>query len=67
VLLDAPRPDLRVEWLVSGGPPGLTISPDFSPCAVICQQCGADIQQFEGLPLVYTRDEYQLFMLAPAP
>ncbi len=67
VLLDAPRPDLRVEWLVSGGPPGLTISPDFSPCAVICQQCGANIQQFEGLPLVYTRDEYQLFMLAPAP
>jgi hypothetical protein len=67
VLLDAPRPDLRVEWLVSGGPPSLTISADFSPCAVICQQCGADIQEFEGLPLVYTRDEYQLFMLVPAP
>jgi 4-amino-4-deoxy-L-arabinose transferase-like glycosyltransferase len=67
VLLDAPRPDLRVEWLVSGGPPGLTNSPDFSPCAVICQHCGADVQEIEGLPLVYTRDEYQLFMLAPAP
>jgi len=67
VLLDAPRPDLRVEWLVSGGPPGLTISPDFSTCAVICEKCGADVQEFEGLPLVYTRDEYQLFMVAPAP
>jgi hypothetical protein len=67
VLLDAPRPDLRVEWLVSGGPSGLTLSPDFTPCAVICEKCAANVQEFKGLPLVYTRDVYQLFMLAPVP
>jgi hypothetical protein len=67
VLLDAPRSDLRVEWLVSGGPPGLSNSPGFSPCAVICEKCKTDVKVFDGLPLVYSRDEYQLFMLAPAP
>lgn len=67
VLLDAPRPDLRVEWLVSGGPPGLAVSPNFAPCAVICEDCGAEKQEFEGLPLVYTRDVHQLFMSAPSP
>ncbi len=65
-LLDAPRPDLRVEWFVSGGPPGLTVSPDFAPCAVICQGCAADRLEFQGLPLAYSRDRYKLFM-APAP
>jgi hypothetical protein len=67
VLLDAPRPDLRVEWLVSGGPPGLTNSPGFAPCAVICEKCGAEVQEFNGLPRVYTRDDFQLFMAVPPP
>jgi hypothetical protein len=67
VLMDAPRSDLRVEWLVSGGPPGLTNSPGFAPCAVICEKCGAEVQEFNGLPRVYTRDDFQLFMAVPPP
>jgi hypothetical protein len=66
VLLDAPRSDLRVEWLVSGDW-SLPAAPEFSPCAVICEECGADVETFEGLPLVYTRDGYQLFMSPALP
>jgi hypothetical protein len=65
VLLDAPRPDLRVEWFVSGGPSDLPIDPDFVPCAVICQRCEGP--QFLGLPLAYSRDVYQVFMAEPVP
>lgn len=63
VLLDAPRDDLRVEWIVSG----YDTSAGFTPCAIICQGCPDDARAFGGLPLVYTRDRYQLFMSPPAP
>jgi hypothetical protein len=38
-LLGAPRPDLRVEWLVSGTPSAQAAPSNFHPCAVICENC----------------------------
>ena len=67
VLLDAPRDDLRVEWLVSGDWSLPETGPEFSPCAVICEECDAELKTFDGLPLLFTRDGYQLFMLPAAP
>lgn len=63
MLLDAPRDDLRVEWIVSG----YETSADFTPCAVICQGCPADLLEFSGLPLTYVRDGYQLFVQPQVP
>ena len=58
VLLNAPRPDLRVEWIVSGATDRYSPA-DFQPCAVVCNGCEGQAtirglvwaQQFTGMRL----------------
>jgi len=51
VLLGAPRPDLRLEWIVAGTPSARYRDPAFKPCAVLCDTCGG-APSFQGLPRV---------------
>ncbi len=63
VVMGAPRPDLRIEWIVGGTPSARYEDPSFAPCAVICDEsCPADWTAIRGLPLVYERAGYRLFM-----
>jgi hypothetical protein len=64
-LLNAPRSDLRIEWLAPANPSARYIDPSFHPCAILCQNCG-DRATFRDLPLVYSRGNLQLY-LQPAP
>ncbi len=60
-LLDAPRDTLEVEWIVADSPSARYQSPDFSPCAVVCQDCPPDWQVVRGLPLAYEMDAFRLY------
>lgn len=53
VELGAPRPDLRVEWLVAGTPSARFADPGFEPCAVICEECEPGLASVRGLGLIY--------------
>lgn len=52
-LLGAPRPSLRLEWIVGGNPSARLEPPDFHPCAVICENCPSGWVTVRGLPIVY--------------
>ncbi|MFZ6029662.1 MAG: hypothetical protein ACOYYS_18265 [Chloroflexota bacterium] len=60
VLLGAPRPDLQIEWFVSG-PSRRYAETGFRPCGVICDGC-QDQQAYNGLPLVYQYDTLRLYL-----
>ncbi len=67
IVLGAPRPELRIEWIVAGTPSARFADPDFAPCAVVCDEsCPAGWTTIRGLPLAYERAGYRLF-LRPAP
>jgi 4-amino-4-deoxy-L-arabinose transferase-like glycosyltransferase len=68
VVMGAPRPDLRLEWIVGGTPSARYADPSFAPCAVICDEsCPADWTTIRGLPLTYERAGYRLFMERKPP
>ena len=68
VVMGAPRPDLRVEWIVGGTPSARYADPSFAPCAVICDEsCPADWTTIRGLPLAYERAGYRLFLERKLP
>lgn len=60
VLLGAPRDDLEVQWVVSDTPSARYLPPEFSPCAVICQDCDQD--GFRGLPITDQIGGYSLYL-----
>lgn len=62
VLLDSPRDDLTLEWIVAGTPSAQYERSDFIPCAVICQNCPEDWKEVRGLPSVYEVSGFQLFL-----
>jgi len=67
VLLGAPNPQLRIEWLVSGTPSAVYADPSFKPCAVICKSCAAaGLKTVSGLPLQFQSGDLSLF-LKPVP
>jgi len=66
VLLGAPNPQLRIEWLVSGTPSAAYADPNFRPCAVICKSCSAASKTVSGLPLQFQSGDLSLF-LKPTP
>lgn len=53
VLGGAPRTDLRMEWVVNGGPSVSLADPTFEPCAVIYRRSAADKETFFNLPRAY--------------
>ncbi|OGO15918.1 MAG: hypothetical protein A2Y93_17920 [Chloroflexi bacterium RBG_13_68_17] len=69
VVMGAPRPDLRMAWIVAGTPSARYEDPSFAPCAVVCDEsCPSDWTTIRGLPLAYERSGYRLFQqAAPAP
>jgi len=64
VLLDAPRENLRIEWIVSDSPTANYEDPTFAPCAIICEDCPDDWIKIRGLDLSseFSNSEYTLFM-----
>ena len=61
VLLGAPDPNLELEWIVSGTPSEDYRQDDFQPCAVICEKCPQEWEQFSGLPLSYQNGNFRLY------
>ena len=62
VLLGAPNPKLRIEWMVSGTPSARFTDPAFKPCAVICTSCPEEWKAVSGLPLQYQSGDLRLFL-----
>jgi hypothetical protein len=61
-MLKAPRPDLRIEWIVSDTFSEVLSDPTFKPCAMICENCQIQSQIFRGLPAVFERAPYRLYL-----
>ena len=61
VALDAPRPDMRIEWITSNSAILELQDPSFVPCAVICESCGSD-DHFNNLNKVMDNGSQQLFL-----
>jgi hypothetical protein len=65
VLLGAPSQELEIEWLVGGTPSERYKKVDFQPCAVICQRCPDSWDTLRGLPKVYDRARFRLYLGSP--
>jgi hypothetical protein len=61
-MLKAPRQDLRLEWIVADTYSASLSDPTFDPCAVICEDCRIQSQTFRGLPQVFERAPYRLYL-----
>lgn len=61
VALNAPRPDMRIEWITSNSATLHLEDPSFRPCAVICESCGGD-DHFNNLVKVLDNGSQQLFL-----
>lgn len=61
-MLKAPRRDLRLEWIVADTYSANLSDPTFEPCAVICEDCRIQSQTFRGLPQVFERAPYRLYL-----
>jgi hypothetical protein len=62
ILLDAPRPDLQVEWIVANELATDTLLPGFHPCAVICEECPQGTSEIRGLPIHAVFDNFTLYL-----
>jgi hypothetical protein len=62
-MLEAPRQDLHMEWIVEGTYSAKLADPDFSPCAAICEKCQIQSEVFRGLPQVLERAPYRLYLI----
>ena len=64
VLFDAPRKDLKLEWIVSDSPTAKYEDPAFNPCAIICENCPSGWTKIRGLPLSsqLLGTQYKLFL-----
>ncbi len=61
IALDAPRPDMRIEWITSNSATLELQDPSFVPCAVICESCSGD-DRFNNLIKVLDNGSQQLFL-----
>jgi hypothetical protein len=61
IALNAPRPDLRIEWITSNTATTKLEDQSFKPCAVICESCGKD-DHFNNLTKVLDNGSQQLFL-----
>jgi hypothetical protein len=62
--LGAPREGLRIEWLSYTGHSEKYADDGFEPCAVVCRNCPDEWKEVRGMPIVYDRGSYKLY-LAP--
>jgi len=61
-MLGSPRKDLRIEWIVADTYSANLSDPTFEPCAVICEDCQIQSENFRGLPVVFERSPYRLYL-----
>ncbi|NIM92265.1 MAG: phospholipid carrier-dependent glycosyltransferase [Anaerolineales bacterium] len=61
VQLGAPRDDLEIQWIVSGTPSERYLNEDFSPCAIVCENCPQDLKVMRGLPLLFEHGNLRIF------
>lgn len=61
VVLGAPNPQLRIEWIVAGTPSEKYSPPDFKPCAVVCTTC-AQQKIIRDLPSVYYQGNIRIYL-----
>jgi hypothetical protein len=61
LLLGAPRADTRIEWLVAESPTS-RFATSFTPCAVVCEDCGKAEEEVRGLGRVYLKGRYALYL-----
>lgn len=59
--LDAPREDLRIEWLVAGTPSAAYNDESFTPCLIVCVQCSSDLEEIRGLVPIYSDPIYTIY------
>jgi hypothetical protein len=62
VLLDAPRTDLQLEWIVANELGTDRLLPGFRPCAVICNECSQDTSEIRGIPIHAVFDDFTLYL-----
>jgi hypothetical protein len=62
ILLDAPRPDLQVEWIVANELATDRLLPGFRPCAVICEGCPQETHEIRGIPVHAVFDNFTLYL-----
>jgi hypothetical protein len=62
--LDAPEMNLRIEWIVKGTYSDQYSVDEFSPCAIVCENCTFQGDSFQGLKAVYERAPYRLYLKA---
>ncbi|MGA9531681.1 MAG: glycosyltransferase family 39 protein [Anaerolineales bacterium] len=60
-MMGAPKSNIRIRWLVAGTASARYIEPGYSPCAILCEDCGAQ-ERMRGLPLVEQRAGFSLFL-----
>jgi hypothetical protein len=59
--LDAPREDIRIEWLVAGTPSAVYVDEEFNPCLIVCAQCSPELEEIRGLVPVSSDHYFTLF------
>ncbi len=61
-LFHVPQDQLRIEWIVAGTASVKYEPDDFTPCAVICQDCGPETPSIRGLNLYLVNNDFALYM-----
>jgi hypothetical protein len=61
-LFHVPWEQLRIEWIVAGTASEKYKPDDFTPCAVICQDCGSETPSIRGLDLYLVESDFALYM-----
>jgi len=61
-LLNAQEEGVRIEWIVAGTPSARFEVENFTPCAVICENCPSDWDSIRGLSRVDQRSTFSLFL-----
>lgn len=59
--LEAPRSDIRLEWLVAGTPSARYVDKSFDPCLIVCAKCSSDLGEIHGLVPVFTDSAYVIY------
>jgi hypothetical protein len=61
--LGAPRSNLNMQWIISGGYSERYEDPSFEPCAAICEKCPESWTKFRDLPLDYEFGSTKFFLV----
>jgi len=60
-VLNTPREDIRLEWIVAGNPSAAYIDPFFEPCLIVCHLCPDNQVEIKGLSRVIDGRVYAIY------